>query len=292
MCGVLLLLVNLEVINSDFWMDFVLFIPFLLIAIGIEKIFAQSRLKIISYLTSAVLVGAAFFVAVDGNRYSDAPGFFESSYLTLNVEDEPVETAHAVLHLGEANLTVRDASKDLFHARFDEWTYKPSSNLSVDNGLAKITIRSRSKSSKRWFFDEHIQVSTDNGGDWRVSFSKVTPLKLECDGENGDIHLNLATTPLRELNLNFSDADIYVKLGKLEPILRVTVEGYDSKLRLRLPQESGVRLIGVDDPDYLEEIGLVELDGDYVSELFGDDSVSQIEINLDDSFRSLSIDFY
>jgi hypothetical protein len=87
------------------------------------------------------------------------------------------------------------------------------------------------------------------------------------------------------------DADVYLKLGELEPQVKVTVIGDDAKLRFRLPQTSGLMVTGVDDPAYLEEIGLVKNNGGYASENYAK-APTRVEIVLNDRLRSLSIDFY
>lgn len=287
--GVLLLLVNMEVLNHNFWIDFIFLFPFLLIAIGIEKIFAKTRFKAFAYLSTVLLVGGALYVAFEGSRFSEHSSFADSESIIWDADGEPVDVIDAVIKLGDASLTIRKATRELFYARFDEWSHKPRWTKNVVDGRAEIglTARSGSRSFRRGL----IQIDTDEAEDWRISFSENTPLILKCIGEDCEVHLNLEATPLRELNLDLNDATIYLKLGNLEPRSKVSIAGYDSKLRLRVPQEAGLRVTGVDDPDYLEEIGLVRVEGAFVSEGV-DDQATQINIDLDDRFRSLSIDFY
>ncbi len=60
--GTLLLLRNSDVLNDNFWSDLLIYLPVILIAVGIEKIFAKSRVKVISYLTSVFLFLGAFYM--------------------------------------------------------------------------------------------------------------------------------------------------------------------------------------------------------------------------------------
>ncbi len=285
--GVLILLVNVDVLNHNFWIDFIYMFPFLLIAIGIEKIFAHTRLKGLSYLTTVLLVAGAFYVAFEGSRMTDGPGLFDSSSLEYE-HDDSVEVIEAVLKLADANLTIRKPTDDLMYARFDEWTYKPRAKYADTDGRARITLNGRSVG--RHFGGVTIGVDGDEAG-WRVSFSRTVPLLLDCSGNDCEVHMNLATTPLRELKLDLDDSDVYLKLGELEPEIKVDIVGADAKLRLRIPQESGLVISGVDDPEYLREIGLIEVDDQFVSD--GIDSVSnRVVVTLRDDFRSLSIDYY
>jgi hypothetical protein len=285
--GVLILLTNVDVLNHNFWIDFIYMFPFLLIAIGIEKIFAHTRLKGLSYLTTVLLAAGAFYVAFEGSRLADGPGMFKSSTLSYE-HDDSVEVIEAVLTLADANLTIRKPTDDLMYARFDEWTYKPRASYFEADGQVEIKLNGRAIA--RHFGG--VKIGVDGGDDgWRVSFSREVPLLLTCSGNDCDVHMNLATTPLRELQLDLDDADVYVKLGELEPEVRVGILGSDSKLRLRIPQESGLGIIGVDDPEYLREIGLRELDDQFVSEGF-EEAPNRILVELEDNFRSLSIDYY
>jgi len=52
-----------------------------------------------------------------------------------------------------------------------------------------------------------------------------------------------------------------------------------------------LRVIGIEDADYLREVGLTQQNGFFVNQ--GYDSLeSKIEVELDDRFQSLSIDYY
>jgi len=71
----------------------------------------------------------------------------------------------------------------------------------------------------------------------------------------------------------------------------VAVKGLDSKLRLRIPRDAGLRVIGVGDDEYLQQVGLSREDGGFISDGY-DTLQNKIDVDLDDRFRSLSIDYY
>lgn len=286
--GTLLLLVNADVLNHNFWIDFVYLFPFLLIAIGIEKICAPTRFRIISYLTTVALVGGALYVAFQGSLISDSGSYFESTSLEYEA-DETVNLIEANLEPGSSALTIRDAGEKLLIAHFGEWSRKPLASMNIKDGRANIELSNRAGSKRFW--GGAVEINTDESEDWRLSFSREVPLDLTITGEDSELHLNLATTPLKDLNLIADDADVYIKLGDLQPDVKLNITGNDSKLRLRVPQESGLKVSGVNDPTYLEQIGLVSQNGVFVSNGFDAASV-RIEVQLDERFRSLSIDFY
>ena len=286
--GVLLLLVNTDVLDEHFWLDFIYFIPYLLIAIGIEKIFAHTRFKAISYLTSVGLFAAGLYIAFSSSQGGTSSGFFKSQIIREEA-DPSIKQVNAVLRLEDAGLTIRDATDDLLYGRFGEWTYKPKYECVKEGERAMIELWGPSESHRFW--GGTVRVEGDEPGDWFVSFSRVTLLALECYGDESDIHLNLSTTPLRDLKIDAQDSEIYLKLGNLEPLVTVNARGVDSRLRLRVPTDSGLRLTGVNDPDYLGTVGLT-CQGEYFTTAGYDTTANRIDVQLDDQFRSLSIDFY
>jgi cell wall-active antibiotic response 4TMS protein YvqF len=284
--GVLILLSRAEVLNHNFWFDFFSLIPFLLIAIGIEKIFTRTRFQVVSYLSSVLLLVGGAWVAFSGSQPGSGGSFFEAE--TIQQEVEPsVELLEAVLYLESGDLTIRDATDDLVYGRFREFSDKPKYTYAILDNTALVELDSRGHRG----FGGMIRVDTEQPEDWRLKFSNLIPLVLKCDGSESTLHLNLSTTPLRELDLNADESSIYLKLGDLVPDIKVSVKGRDAKLRLRVPGESGLRVIGIEDADYLREVGLTKQNGFFVNE--GYDSLkSKIEVELDDRFQSLSIDYY
>lgn len=289
LAGTLMLLAEADVINLDFVIELAYLFPFLLIAIGIEKIFAKTRFKILSYVSSVLLVVGALWVAFDSSGVYSNHNFFESGSISWELEDEDVHLIDADLRLDNSHLTVRSPSKDLFRARFGEWSLKPKSDMEIVDGVAEIRLSARSL--KRRISDGVIGIDTGEDDEWRVSFADDIPLSLKCRGSYGEVHLNLASNPVRDLNLDLDDAEIYVKFGCLEPEVKCSVVGDNSKLRLRIPQEAGLQVSGLDSPEYLTQIGMLEQGSVYVTEGF-DSASCHIVVEFEDQFRSLSIDFY
>lgn len=284
--GTLLLLRNSDVLNDNFWADLLIYLPVVLIAVGIEKIFAKSRVKVISYLTSVFLFSGALYVAFSGSSGGAANSFF--SLATYEQEHDPsVRALHAILKLDETDLTIRDSGDDMIYARFDRFTRKPKIEYKVAENEAKVTLTSRPRS----FLGGAIRINTGEPQDWYLRFAEDIPLELECFGAGSDLHLNFATTPLRRLKLYADDARVYLKLGDREPLLKVDIVGEDTNLRLRVPQNVGLKVFGEDYRSYLARVGLMKSDGGFVT--IGFDTVkNKIEINLDDRLGSFSIDFF
>lgn len=191
--GTLILLTNIGVINYDFLWDLMIWFPVVLIAVGIEKIFTRSRLEFISYATTVVLVGAAVWIAFESSRNGGSASFFSRTSF-VEEYDPSVTQIRAMLDVGDGDLTIRDATGDIVYARFAEFTRKPKISYEVNEGRAVIEFV-----ENKGIVRSPISVRTGEYSDWIVKFSDKTPLELVCRGDGSDMHLNLATTPLRKL---------------------------------------------------------------------------------------------
>ncbi|MBN1213439.1 MAG: hypothetical protein JXA92_12780 [candidate division Zixibacteria bacterium] len=285
--GVLILLKNIDVINYNFFIDLLAFFPFFLIAVGIEKIFTRSRAEFIAYLSSVFLLVGGIYIAYTGSYGGSDSSFFEASTYRLDMYPT-LKAVHATVDLDENDLTIRDASSsDLLYSRFRKFTRKPKIDFNWENDEAYIDVKGRSRN----LIGGLVKIETDERSDWYLSFSKVLPLFLKCFGKNADIHLNLSTTPLRELELNAKESDIYLKLGDMEPRVVINLGGDESSLRLRVPTSSGLKIKGGEYRELFDEIGLVEQQGYFLNDSY-DSLRSKIDVNLEDNLSSVSIDFY
>jgi hypothetical protein len=227
-------------------------------------------------------------IAITAGRLGTAGGFF-SDY-SYDLENDPrVERIHAILRLDSNDLTIRDSSGDLIRTRFARFTHKPEIDYHIRGNEAVVEISSRSGS----LFGGVVKIETGEPQDWHFLFSRSVPLELECYGHEADMHLNLSTTPLSKLKVDADEARIYLKIGRLEPLVRVRIRGDNSRLRLRLPGDVGIKVLG-EDVEFgalLEQLGLSW----HEDAFFNDDFEMferQVELDLDPRLKSLSIDFF
>jgi len=281
--GILILLVNMDVVSDSFVVDLAAAIPLLLIAVGIEKIFTRTRAEVVSYLAVGLIFVGGIFIAVQG---SQGGSFFHKTSYTQEF-DPSVEEIRATLRLGDSDLTIRDVTDEIVRARFAEFMHKPRIRYDVENKVAEL----RFQQGHHGFWGGAIKVDLYERDDWTVYFSRVIPLFLECYGDDADIHLNLATTPIRDLKLDADDSQIYIKVGDKESLLKLHIFGNGSDLRLRLPGGAAVKIDAREFDSYLERLGFVRNNGDFISEDY-DSLASQIQIELDEHLDNLKIEFY
>ncbi len=284
--GALWFLANIDVLNVNFVLDLAIFIPLLLIAIGIEKIFTRTRLEAISYLTTIAFIGAAFWVAFTGSSGGERGSFFSEYEEIIQMEDG-IEAIQVTIEIDNTDLTIRDATEYLAFGRFNEMTRKPRIDYDRAGDDARLTIESRSGG----LFGNRIKIDTDRPQDWYMSFNDQAPLDLSCIGNEADMHLNLATTPLERLNVDAHDGSVYVKVGDLRETVSINLGGANSSIRLRVPMQAGLAVFGTEYGSYLQQLGLIERDSMYVSDGY-DAMTPRIEVRLGDRLDHLSIDFF
>ncbi|MFH1685910.1 MAG: DUF5668 domain-containing protein [bacterium] len=284
--GLLLLLRNIGVLHDDVWLELVVWLPAVLIAIGIEKIFTKSRLQIVAYASSVALFALALTIALRTSSTAGAGSYFEQS--AHRVEFDPsVSAIKAELSMNNTNLTIRDSGTDIVWSRFDRFTRKPKISYRTENDTAFLSYGARDGS----YLGGAIKINVGDEQDWYVSFSDQLPLDLYCSADNADLHLNLATTPLNRLVLAADETSIYLKLGDLEPLVKITVRGQDNSLKLRLPEGLGLLVKGDEYATYLSRLGLERGNGGLMTEGF-DDADVQLEMELEDELTSFSVDFF
>jgi hypothetical protein len=284
--GTLILLVNLRVLNNNIWGDLLFYSPLVLIAIGVEKIFTRTRLQLISYASSVLLIAAGLYIAFHGGVGGEKTDYFSDSDGRLQ-DKAGLRVLCASISLDEENLSVRNVSEDLAEWRFRKFTRKPEIDYKRISDSGVMTVGSR----KGGMWGRILKVDLDDKSDWDMSFSETIPLYLDCYGDKSTVDLDLSDTPLRKLKLDISDGRIYVVLGRSEPKVDLEASGQDASFRLRVPNDAGLRIEGVEDADYLRTIGLVEHGRDFVTEGY-DTLPVKVNVKLDDRFRSLTIEFY
>jgi hypothetical protein len=284
--GVLLILSNADVIGGDFWWELLVWWPILLIAIGIEKIFLKTRLEFISYLAPFLIVATMVYVAIETGPDYDRDGIF-SRYRWSEEIDPSVHSIKARVDHDRADIRVGHTGTYLATARIDRFIRKPDIDFSKSDGVAEINISPRiGCGGNIVIFGKHRRWN-----DWLVSFSDETALDLSCYGDRSDVDLNLQSIPLEKLLVENDDGEIYLKVGTLKPRLEINITGEDARLRLRVPEQAGLKVSGDEYSNYLKNIGLIETDGDYFSEKY-DSTEIRIDVMLDSDLQHLSINQY
>jgi hypothetical protein len=284
--GVMVILSNLGHLDWDYWWELALWWPLLLIAIGIEKVFLKTKLQFISYLAPLVLVGAMVVVAVDvgGTGYGRS-GIFESHRWNKPL-DEKVQNLKVILTHDRMDLYVDKTVTKLVSARFDDFIRKPSIDYDVVDGEAELDIRARNRSRGTIYVAGRRLRS-----DWRINLTDQIPVDIKCSGRKSDVNLRLDEMIPGKITIDNDDGSIYLKLGTLSTMVDIDITGYDSNVRIKIPEGVGVKVNGDQYAGYLEEIGYLKKADNYCTENFETANI-QVMLTLDDELGNLSISDY
>ncbi len=286
--GVAILLTNADVLGYDYWMELLSLWPMLLIAIGVEKIFLRSKLKLVSYLAPLLLVGTMVYVGfiTDGGSCDDES---YSSNRWSETIDSSVNSIDAKIDHYKSDIRIGQSNSNVVKGRFDRFSRRPKIQFSQTDSVANLDIKYRRGGPGR--------IISINGGrfdnDWTVSFNDKDTLSLTCLGDDSDVDLNLRSVPLKELTVENDDGDITLEIGTLVPDVFADIIGNDASLRVRLAEGCGLK-VDVSEAnyvDYLESLNLVKIEDYYISENY-DSSAVKLNLKLDDKLRKISINFY
>lgn len=285
--GVMMIINNLGLINPNIRDFLMYFFPLFLIAVGIEKIFTNSKLQFISYLTTiGLFAGALAMMLLLNNHVDFDDGFFSESNYSIS-HKTGLEKLNVVVHLDETDITVRESGYDLLNSYFGKYSRKPRIKFNIEDHQANVSFTSRENS----LFFGVIVIDNGRNQDWEMSFSEDVPLDLSCYGSYSDINLNLVSTPTANCKFDTDDATIYLRLGDLLPLTTVSIDGRDTKFKLRVPFNVGIKISGDNYDNYLSELGLKKSDGYYINEN-AEGAKSLIEVEIKSDLRSFALDFY
>jgi hypothetical protein len=284
--GMVFIFINLEYLDWDYWLDLLRWWPLLLIAVGIEMIFVRTRLKALAYLSPVILIGAMIWVGVENDGGRIHRHSFFSSYKWQEEIDDAVEKIKATIDHGRSNMRIMRTAFNLASVRVDRFSRKPDVDYYVEDAVAFLEVNNRGRRGTSFVIN-----SRDIHDDWRVSFSDEIPLELKSIGDGSDLNLNLETIPLEKITVENDNGYVYLKIGTLNPSVDISVAGDEAELRLKLPKEAGIKIVGDKYSAYLEKLGYEVLDDGFVS---GDYEAAAVKIliTLDDNLGSLSIVSY
>lgn len=289
LAGLLIILHNFRYIDWWVWQNIIALWPLLLIAIGVEKIFAHTKAQIISYLSPLALAGIILFVALSGSVDGDFHRV--GSTYRYNLEMEPAYKSLTVdFVMDDADLTIRGTSTDnLVRCRFGSDNPNPGTEFEESDGDVRLRFDEKGGAGN-WF---HIDRHRRYGNRWSASVTDALPVVLNCSGDNADMRIDGRDINLNELRVESDDGDISISIGELSKTVKVILEGGGADYTVLVPGNAGIKVTGADEPIYrrFQKIGLVAHSDGYITE--GYDTLSpKIELDMSEDISRFSLDFY
>ncbi len=279
--GSLLLVENIWDLTEQQWLDILSLWPALLIIIGLEKIFAHTRLKFIAYLTSVALAALVVYVAIAGLPFES------NSYRTTDrysVDHDPeIEQLQVRIYTKDTDLTIDDRPGLLFYATSRGSGRKPSFSYraSGETGYVRMDTDSR--------FGFTIRRNDRHGRD-RIYLTPEIPVQIYCQADDADLQIDGSRLRLSKVAADNEDGRTEIKVGRLNDSLEIELGGDDNDILLYLPTGVGVSVsqAGPDLSDYLDRYNF-ERAGEYLRSAGYDTTRTRIAIDVRDDIARFSI---
>ncbi len=290
--GILLILIggtflaiNLGYLSWWVWVDLLFLWPVILIAIGLEMIVKKTKMEMLGYLSSLLIIGS-FVWAIDENG-----GFTSSTYgsdsldrsqAALNYSGE--QSASVKLNFGNGRLYVNSDDSKLVRVNSQGPSNRIAMRSNCESGRCEVELGIRSKS----IFKRSNFIGNDNY--WKCYAHPDVDLTYTFDLDDTDLRMFAQDLKISTLDVSADHSDLLVKLGTAAPQVTVKLSGRSSDYDLILPDSVGVRLEGVSlSQSVRESLGITDYGSYQANALAGTAAVNfTIVGNLDNSKVSLS----
>jgi len=238
--GAVLLLNNFALLDWDVWYDLLRLWPVILICFGLERLFRDSRLSGLTYLSPIVMaltfVGVIYYQGFSKEEYSGDFEEYDRELHHWSVEDEGACSAVRLdIDFGAGSLWIRSGEEALLSAKFDCDRDPPRCRYDVDEGVVSIKIRSEQKSVSLFSRKHH--------NDAKIEVSNKYPLDLSVDVGACGLDLDLSDLELTDFKLDGGVCDISLKFGDRAEHLRARIDIGVSDLHIQIPKGVGLKLI-------------------------------------------------
>jgi hypothetical protein len=237
--GIVLLLNNLNYVDWSVWISILSLWPVLLIAIGIEKIFAKTPLSFLSYLSPVLLLLAILGPAYYYYNYQERPGPPDKIFRWEKEVTLPVRKGYASIDFKAGRLKVDAGQDKLILANFDYWRREPLCiyNYSDKDSSVRLEIKDLDHFWRGWFKPGFM-----NRHEWDLFLSEKIPwdLKIENAAMSGD--LDFSRLSLESLSVNSDASHLKIKLGDKAKNLKVKIDSDASRLELLIPKGVGLHI--------------------------------------------------
>jgi len=237
--GLVLLLNNLDYVDWSVWFSIFSLWPVLLIAIGIEKLFAKTALNFLAFLSPILLL-----LAILGPAYFYLNHIEETHFpgKTFNWDKEmefPYKKGYASLDFDAGKLVVGSSVDKLITAELDYWRREPLCvyNYSEQDSVVRLNIRDVDRFWKGWF-----KVGFKGSRNWNIHLSDKIPWELEIENDAMSGDLDFSELILEKLTLDLDVSSLKVKLGDKAKSLKASIDADVSSLELLLPKSAGLKI--------------------------------------------------
>jgi hypothetical protein len=237
--GVVLLLNNLDYVDWSVWVSILSLWPVLLIAIGIEKIFAKTTLSFLVYLSPILLLLAIlgpayyYFHQTENSTYQGKTFHWEKDLAPT------VKRGYAAFDFKAGKLKTGAGQDKLVLAELDYFRREPLClyNYSEKDSLVKLELKDRDHLWRGWFTPE-----VKGRRQWDIFLSDKIPWDLEIENSVASADFDFSGIILENLSVNSDVSSLKIKLGNKARDLKAKIDSDVSKLELLLPKDAGLKI--------------------------------------------------
>ncbi|MEJ6950638.1 LiaF transmembrane domain-containing protein [Natronospora cellulosivora (SeqCode)] len=291
--GILFLLNTLGLVRGFNWRLLLDFWPVIIILIGLNIIFKNTKLW---WLTSLVLVFAilALFLVDGGTGYSRyeytyRPYFaFRSPLETYNREmpyGSELEKMYVTLNLGAGRLIIGEVdANNVYEAKLQYADKVPELNYYYENRIAYFSIKEFERSRNRFNFSAR--------NDWTINLKPQLPLSIQVNAGAGDFDLDLGSHLISNLTVNSGAGNLKLRLGEEADNIRINSAAGNIDIFVPEEKEVQIRTVGLIRQNNFSDQGLIKgADNTYHSKNFKSDE-NALEIEINSPVSKSSINFY
>jgi hypothetical protein len=238
--GLVFLANNLGGLSWWVWYDLMRLWPVLLIVIGLEIIVKRSKLQVLGYLSS-ILVIATFAYVIYDNRDSNDDGYgaFPSSRSEATVNYSGETAADIKIKFEKGRLYFNTGDNDLFRAVAEN--SQRGFHLSDDctASACKIDLTPSGKQRDRW-----VNLGGSYENHWKCFIRPEIAGSYDLNIADADLRFFAQELKVDRLTINADHSDLVVRLGKQQARTAVEVTGGNSDLDIYFPDSTGLRIEG------------------------------------------------
>jgi len=237
--GLVLLLNNLDYVDWSVWFSILSLWPVLLIAIGIEKLFAKTSLNFLAFLSPVLLFIAILGPAYFYFNYQEEADFLKDTFRWEKEMELPFKKGYASFDFKVGRLET-DATQDkLILAELDYWRREPLClyNYSEADSIVRLDIKDVDRFWRGWFKSGFKRRRT-----WNIRLSEKIPWELEIENAAMSGDLDFSELILENLFIDSDVSRLKIKLGDRAKELKAKIVLDVSKLELLLPKEIGLQI--------------------------------------------------
>lgn len=287
--GIVLLLINTNLIGWSILCKLIIFWPVLVVLFGLGLIFKN---WIVYLIVTLGLIGGTFYLAFSDpfgwqNKDENVAGI--SSPNLIENYDSTINSLVFSVDMGTLKFNLKNLSDPssftLLKGNYNGISHYEE-NRTNDGKVATVSIKE--EDPKNWVFDNSIK-----GRDMDVEVTDQLPLDFTINTGASLLNMDFSKLQLKKLNINAGMSSVDVKLGDLTDLVEAKIKCGASAVTFTIPKDYGVKIIS---NSMLLGRNFSGLDMDqsgneYATKGF-DESKKKLTIDLSSGISKLSINTY